>query len=127
VECGAEARRACDERLNGGDVSRHCERSGAIHGAASGEVDCFAALAMREDASPPLKPCDFISPAKQSVTGFLQALQARHIGLASLVQTIEIGQFGLDLGEVKGFGHAVQSLLCGLIGCFKGLVVGGAN
>ena len=27
-------------------LPRHCERSEAIHGAASGEVDCFAALAM---------------------------------------------------------------------------------
>jgi hypothetical protein len=68
-----------------------------------------------------LNPCDFISPAKQSVTGFLQALQARHIGLASFVQTIEIGQFSLDLGEVQNIVHAVQSLLCGLIGFFEGL------
>src|SRR2546430_14789206 len=29
---------------------RHCERSEAIHGAASGELDCFASLAMT-------KPC----------------------------------------------------------------------
>ena len=69
----------------------------------------------------------FTSPAKQSVTGFLQALQTRHIGLASFVQTIEIGQFGLDLGEVQDIVHAVRSLLCGLIGFFEGLVVGGAN
>jgi hypothetical protein len=44
-----------------------------------------------------------------------------------LVQTIEIGQFGLDLGKVQDIVHAVQSLRCGLIGFFKGLVVGGAN
>jgi hypothetical protein len=68
-----------------------------------------------------LNPCDFISPAKQSVTGFLQTLQTRHIGLASFVQTIEIGQFSLDLGEVQNIVHAVQSLLCGLIGFFEGL------
>ena len=28
---------------------RHCERSEAIHGAASGGMDCFAALAMTEN------------------------------------------------------------------------------
>ena len=50
---GREARRACDERLSGGDLNRHCERSEAIHAAASGEMDCFAALAMTENTSPP--------------------------------------------------------------------------
>jgi hypothetical protein len=72
-------------------------------------------------------PRDFTSPAKQSVTGFLQTLQTLHIGLASFVQTIEIGQFGLDLGEVQNIVHAIRSLLCGLIGFFNGLVVGGAD
>ena len=67
-----------------------------------------------------LSPRDFTSPDKQGVTGFLQALQARHIGLASFVQTIEIGQFGFDLGEVQDIVHAVRSLLCGLIGASKG-------
>jgi len=56
-----------------------------------------------------------------------QALQVRHIGLAPFVQTIEIGQFGFDLGEVQDIVHAVRSLLCGLIGFFEGLVVGGAD
>ena len=69
------------------------------------------------------RPRDFTSPAKQSVTRFLQAPQTLHIGLASFVQTIEIGQFGLDLGEIHRVVHLVRSLLCGL----KGLVVGGAN
>jgi len=73
------------------------------------------------------RPRDFTSPAKQSVTRFLQAPQTLHIGLASFVQTIEIGQFGLDLGEVQDIVHAVRSLLSGLIGFFNGLVVGGAN
>jgi hypothetical protein len=68
-----------------------------------------------------LSPRDFISHAKQSVTGLFQALQARHIGLASLVQAIEIGQFGFHLGEAQDIVHAVRSLLCGLIGFFKGL------
>lgn len=72
-----------------------------------------------------LSPRDFISPAKQSVTGLLQALQVRHIGLAPFVQTIEIGQFGFELGEVQDIVHAVRSLLCGLIGFFKGLVLSG--
>jgi hypothetical protein len=67
-----------------------------------------------------LSPRDFTSPDKQGVTGFLQALQTLHISLASLVQTIEIGQLGLDLGEVQDIVHAVQSLLCGLIGASKG-------
>jgi hypothetical protein len=57
---------------------------------------------------------------QKSVTGFLQALQARHIGLPPLVQAIEIGQFGFDLGEVRDIVHAVRSLLCGLIGFSKG-------
>jgi len=74
-----------------------------------------------------LSPRDFTSPDKQGVTGFLQALQALHIGLASLIQTIEIGQLGLDLGKVQDIVHAVRSLLCGLIGLFKGLVLGEAN
>src|SRR5580692_2905413 len=30
----------------GSNLCRHCERSEAIHGAASGKMDCFAALAM---------------------------------------------------------------------------------
>jgi len=74
-----------------------------------------------------LSPRDFISPAKQSVTGLLQALQVRHIGLAPFVQAIEIGQFGYDLGEVRDIVHAVRSLLCGLIGFFKGLVLSGTH
>ena len=74
-----------------------------------------------------LSPRDFTSPDKQGVTRFLQALQALHISLASLVQTIEIRQFSLDLGEVQDIVHAVRSLLCGLIGFFEGLVVGGTR
>src|SRR6185436_13472315 len=37
---------------------RHCERSEAIHSAASGEVDCFAALAMTEDTVSPSRGAD---------------------------------------------------------------------
>jgi hypothetical protein len=32
-----------------GDFCRHCERSEAIHRAASGEMDCFVACAPRND------------------------------------------------------------------------------
>ena len=64
---------------------------------------------------------------QKRVTGFLQALQARHIGLAPFGQAIEIGQFGFDLGEVRDIVHAVRSLRYGLIGFLKGIVFGGAN
>ena len=69
----------------------------------------------------------FASLPEEGVTGFLQALQARHVDLAHLVQPIEIGQLSLDLGKVREIVHAVRSLRCGLIGFLKGVVFGGAN
>src|SRR2546429_8377490 len=44
----AVARRGGMDR-GGAITRRHCERSQAIHSAASGDVDCFAALAMTVD------------------------------------------------------------------------------
>jgi len=72
-----------------------------------------------------LKPRGFASNSKQSVAGFLETLQTRHIGLAYFVQAIEMRKFGLDLSEVQDAVHAVRSLLCGPIGVLKGRILDG--
>jgi hypothetical protein len=38
-------------------MSRHCERSEAIHGAASRKMDSFVAIAPRNDAKTPERDC----------------------------------------------------------------------
>jgi hypothetical protein len=86
-------------------LNRHCELTGSAQGRDSR---------------------DFTPLAKERVTGFLQALQARHVDLAPLVQMIDIGQPSLDLGKIQDVVHAVRSLRNGLIGLLRGLVFGGA-
>ena len=60
MERDEDFRKARAESRRGDDEARHCERSEAIHRAASGDVDCFVAslLAMTGyfPVTPPLPP-----------------------------------------------------------------------